>query len=69
MEILSTLKKKPTQGDPFEMPMYALTTMPLFRKLTTSMKQTLYVDDAAVTGKIAYLHVWWNEITRLGPSY
>ena len=51
------------------MPMYALANVPLIRKLTTSVKQTWYVDDAAATGKIANLRVWWDEITRLGPSY
>ena len=48
---------------------YALATVPLIRKLTTSVKQTWYADDAAATGKISDLHVWWDEITHLGPSY
>ena len=58
-------QKGTTQGDPFGMPMYALATMALIRKLTTSVKQTWYADDTAATGKIADLLVWWDEITRL----
>ena len=33
------------------------------------MKQTWYANDAAATGKIADLQVWWDEISHLGPSY
>ena len=33
------------------------------------MKQTWYADDAAATGKIASLRIWWDEISHLGPSY
>ena len=33
------------------------------------MKQTWYVDDTTAIRKIADLHVWWDEITVLGPSY
>ena len=31
--------------------------------------QVWYADNAAATGKIADLCVWWDEISRLGPSY
>ena len=58
-----------TQGDPLGMPMYALATLPLIKKLPTSVKQTWYADDAAATGKIADLREWWDEISRSGPSY
>ena len=58
-----------TQGDPLGMPMYALATVPLIKKLTTSVKQTWYDDDAAATGKIADLRVWWDEISHLCPRY
>ena len=51
------------------MPMYTLATVPLIKKLTTSVKQTWYADDAAATGKIADLQVWLEEIFHLGPRY
>ena len=31
--------------------------------------QVWHADDAAAAGKIADLHVWWNEISLLGTSY
>ena len=58
-----------TQGDPLGMPMYALATVSLIKKLPTTVKQTWYADDAAGTGKIANLRGWWDEIVRLGPSF
>ena len=58
-----------TQGDPLGMPMYALATVPLIRKLPTSVQQTWYADDAAGTGKIINLRTWWDEISRLGPCF
>ena len=51
------------------MPMYALATVPLIKRLTPTVKQTWYADDAAATGKIASLQTWWDEISCLGPSY
>ena len=44
-----------TQGDPLAMPMYALATVPLIKRLTSTVKQTWYTDNAAATGKIANL--------------
>ena len=55
-----------TQGDPLGMPMYALATVPLIKKLTTSVTQTWYADDGAATGKIVNLRLWWDEISHLG---
>ena len=49
--------------------MYALATLPLIKKLPTSVRQVWYADDAAATGKIAKLRGWWDELSRLGPSY
>ena len=51
------------------MPMYAQATVPLIKRLTPTVKQTWYADDAAATGKIASLRTWWDELSRLGPSY
>ena len=58
-----------SRGSPIAMPMYALATVPLIKRLTPTVKQTWYADDAAATGKIASLRTWWDEISRLGPSY
>ena len=58
-----------TQGDPLGMPMYALATVPLIRKLPTSLQQTWYADDAAGTGKMINLRMWWDEISRLRPCF
>ena len=51
------------------MPMYALATVSLIKRLTSTVKQTWYVDDATTTGKIIQLPVWWDEICCVGPSY
>ena len=58
-----------TQGDPLGMPMYALATVPLIKKLTTAMTQTWYADDGATTGNIVNLQLWLDEISCLGPSF
>ena len=44
--------------------MYALATVPLIKRLTSTVKQTWYADDAAATGKIVDLQTWWNEISH-----
>ena len=46
-----------TQGDPLAMPFYALATVPLITKLSDSVNQIWYADDAAATGKI-----WWSTL-------
>ena len=51
------------------MPMYALATVPLIKNLTTSVTQTWYGDNGAATGKIVNLRLWWDEISRLRPSF
>ena len=53
------------------MPTYALATVPLIKKLTTSVTQTWYADDGAATGKIVIISdcMWWDEISRLGPNF
>ena len=58
-----------TQGDPLAMPFYALATMPLITKLSDSVDQTWYADDAAATGKISCLRSWWDDIIMHGPSF
>ena len=58
-----------TQGDPLAMPFYALATVPLITKLSDSVDQTWYADDAAATGKISCLRSWWDDIIMHGPSF
>ena len=57
-----------TQGDPLAMPMYALTTIPLINNLNvaTDLKQIWYADDAAASGKLPPLLVWWDHLSSLG---
>ena len=58
-----------TQGDPLAMPMYALATIPLIKKLKGNSTQIWYADDAAATGKIADLRDWWDKLTKEGPDF
>ena len=51
------------------MPFYALATVPLITKLSDSVDQTWYADDAAATGKISSLRSWWDDIVMHGPSF
>ena len=55
-----------TQGDPLAMPMYALATLPLIKRLNTDVSQVWYADDATAVGKLAALCRWWDEISRIG---
>jgi len=59
-----------SQGDPLAMSMYALVTVPLIKRLTSTVKQTWYADDAAATGKIASLQTCSGGMRSLiwGPS-
>ena len=51
------------------MPMYALATIPLIKRLKSNTKQIWYADDAAATGKLADLCMWWDQLTREGPNF
>jgi len=48
------------------MPFYALATVPLIQKLTASVTQVWYADDAAACGKIS---TQWNQMSSLSPSF
>ncbi len=57
-----------TQGDPLAMPMYAIATLPLIKRLNqNAANQVWYADDATAVGKIATLREWWDQITTDGP--
>ena len=61
-----------TQGDPLAMPMYALATIPLIRKLkdcVNDVNQTWYAGDASSSGKINKLREWWYHLITLGHHF
>ena len=61
-----------TQGDPLAMPMYALATIPLIKKLQchlSDVSQVWYADDASAAGKIDKLCEWWSQLSTQGPKY
>ena len=45
-------KEGTTQGDPMAMPMYALATIPLIKKVAADVKQIWYADDASAGGSV-----------------
>ena len=52
------------------MPMYALATVPLIKRLSRdSITQIWYADDAAAVGKVSDLREWWEMLTKEGPSF
>ena len=60
-----------TQGDPFAMPLYALATTPLIRRLDSAddLKQVWYADDASASGSLKSIRSWWDELSTVGPAY
>ena len=61
-----------TQGDPLAMPMYALATIPLIRKLkdnVNDVSQVWFADDASGAGKVHRLREWWDQLNTLGPKF
>ena len=54
------------------MPMYALATIPLIKKLQchlVDVSQVWYADDASAAGKIDKLHEWWSQLSTQGLKY
>ena len=58
-----------TQGDQLAMPMYAVATIPLIKKLPETVTQVWYLDDASALGSITNLRQWWDVLLSLGSSY
>ncbi len=60
-----------TQGDPLAMPMYALATIPLVKRLsnTSNATQVWYADDASAAGSLSSLRNWWGNLTSIGPAF
>ena len=48
------------------MPMYALATIPLIKKLDRNYKQVWFADNV---GRIVNLHDWWDRISTSCPGF
>lgn len=48
------------------MPMHALATIPLIKKLGRNYKQVWFANDAAAVGTIVD---WWDRISTSGPGF
>ena len=60
-----------TQGDPLAIPMYALATIPLIKKLhftIDDVRQVWYADDTTAAGTVNSLYQWWTQLALLGPN-
>lgn len=69
-EILS--KEGTTQGDPLGMAMFALSMVPLIKKLMEkceSAMQIWFADDAAGVGTLVNLKKWWSCLVKIGPLF
>ena len=58
-----------TQGDPLAMPMYAVATIPLIKRIPNSVSQVWYADDAAALGSMTELRKWWDNLVDLGQFF
>ena len=58
-----------TQGDPLAMAMYAISTLPLIRRLNQGIQQAWYADDATAGGDVHSLRHWWDMLREIGPEY
>ena len=71
-DVLLSSEGTTTQGDSLAMPMYALATIPLIKKLNCHLgyvSQVWYANDASTAGKIDRLREWWSELTSRGPKF
>ena len=62
-----------TKGDPLAMPMYAIATTLLIKKLHCAVDDVnqvwWYAHDASATGKIPRLRQWWKLLSSQGPKF
>ena len=60
-----------TQRDPLAMLFYALSTLPLIRKLpcSNSLQQAWYADDASASGTLNDIKKWWSALVKEGPNF
>lgn len=70
--VCSFFQSEKTEGDPLAMPMYAMATIPLIKKLkdkVNDINQVWYADDASEGGKIKRLREWWDQLNAIGPKF
>ena len=48
------------QGDPLVMPMYAIATIPMIKRLNATVNQVWYADNAAGMGQIDQTRSWFS---------
>ena len=58
-----------TQGDPLAMPMYALATLPLIKRISGGATQVWYADDACAYSSVSQLKQWWEHLRQVGPCF
>lgn len=59
-----------TQGDPLAMVMYAISIVPMIKRLNSkSVTQCWYADDASAGGTLEHLRQWWDKLSKIGPDY
>ena len=58
-----------TQEHALAMPMYAITTVLLIKRLSEAVKQVWYADDAAAVESVEKVHLWWDQLVKLGPGF
>jgi len=63
-----------TQGDNAAVAMYALSTRPLVRALSSEtandeVKQVWYADDSSALGSLAGVKKWWEYLQANGPDF
>ena len=68
-EVLLSLEGT-AQGDPLAMAMYALASVPLIERVSTSdASQVWFADDATSGGRLAAMRQWWDKLLLHGPAY
>ena len=48
---------------------FALSTIPLIRRLPNNVTQEWYADDASACGEVSHLRLWWDQLSLLGPHF
>ena len=69
-EVLS--REGTCQGDPLAMAIYAVSTVPLIRRLSDAcpdVHQAWYADDDSAAGLVAHLRPYWDTIKAAGPGF
>ena len=67
VKLCSLYKEGTTQGDPMAMPMYALATILLIKKVAADMKQIWYADDTSAGGSVKRVLECWQKVQDEGP--